>query len=87
MYGASIEVGFFGVVEEVVVEGFVIGQLRTSSSRRWYWTFDDVFWRGQIFNFLDFGVRIIASDVETTSGNIMMFDLVEVDSTGFCTRV
>ena len=83
MCGSSVEIEFFGIVEEIVVEGFGIGQLRTDSSRRWYWVFDDIFWRGQFFNFLDFGVRIVTSDVETTSWNVVVFDLVEVNGARF----
>ena len=87
MCGASVEVRFFGIVGEIVVEGFGIGQLRANSSRRWYGAFDDIFWRGQFFNFLDFGVGIVTSDMETTSWNVVMFDLIKMDGSGFSTRV
>ena len=87
MCGSSVEVEFFGIVEEIVVEGFGIGQLRTDSSRRWYWVFDDIFWRRYIFNFLDFGVRVVTGDVETTSGNVVMFDLIKMDGACFCTGI
>ena len=49
--------------------------------------FDEIFGRGQIFNFLDFGVGIVMSNVKATSWNEVMFDLVKMDGACFCTRV